>query len=173
MPNKDKNSTKFLTGQFGIPNTSYQLQLGSKNGQYIFFILQNTNVVNSYIIRDEDIKDGIPDHKILANLVYRTINIPINNIDLYILSFLKLVFPRKREKSPIMAPISSQPRFFDKNPMPSTTIPPNPPGSGGVGKRGGEFIINKEKLNKDFCKYCGTNLVDGQSICHVCRNKID
>ena len=35
-------------------------------------------------------------------------------------------------------------------------------------------LITEQVLEYDpHCKYCGSNLSEGQSICHVCKNKVD
>ena len=35
-------------------------------------------------------------------------------------------------------------------------------------------IFTEQVLEYDpYCKYCGSNLSEGQSICHVCKNKVD
>ena len=76
--------------------------------------------------------------------------------------------------------------LFDKNfkqsgdgndeffPYPYIFKPPSPPGDLGVV---GEQIAKKPNTeeiqkNEPYCKHCGSKLAKGQSICHVCRNKV-
>ena len=43
--------------QIGIPGTSYSLQLSSNNRKVVLHILKGTDVIDSYILKDEDVED--------------------------------------------------------------------------------------------------------------------
>lgn len=56
---------------------------------------------------------------------------------------------------------------------PYPTIPPHSPGSVGVAKQKFKTVVKEEKPRQEpYCKHCGSVLVKGESICHVCGNKV-
>ena len=58
-------------------------------------------------------------------------------------------------------------------PYPYIFKPPTPPGDIGlVGQLQAKEPIIKELHHAPYCKYCGGTLAQGESICHVCRNKV-
>jgi len=58
-------------------------------------------------------------------------------------------------------------------PYPYIFKPPTPPGDIGlVGQLQAKEPIIKELDHAPYCKYCGGKLAQGESICHVCRNKV-
>ncbi|MDX1797518.1 MAG: roadblock/LC7 domain-containing protein [Candidatus Lokiarchaeia archaeon] len=70
--------------------------------------------------------------------------------------------------------------FDDNNdngylPFPFISMPPSPPGDLGIqGEPQTKRPIIKEDVKyESYCKHCGANLPKGQTICHVCGNKVD
>jgi hypothetical protein len=65
--------------------------------------------------------------------------------------------------------------FYDYFPYPYIFKPPKPPDDLGLT---GEVKAKKPATEQEFipapyCKYCGALLAKGESICHVCGNKVD
>jgi len=60
-------------------------------------------------------------------------------------------------------------------PSPYIFKPPGPPDDLALGgEPQAKPLITEQVLEYDpHCKYCGSNLSEGQSICHVCKNKVD
>lgn len=60
-------------------------------------------------------------------------------------------------------------------PYPYIFIPPTPPGDAElIPKPQEKRPTSKEETNGELiCKYCGAILSEGESICHVCKNKIN
>ncbi|MFX0035915.1 MAG: hypothetical protein ACFE9I_09790, partial [Candidatus Hermodarchaeota archaeon] len=60
-------------------------------------------------------------------------------------------------------------------PYPYIFIPPTPPGDAElIPKSQEKRPTSKEETNGELiCKYCGAILSEGESICHVCKNKIN
>jgi len=59
-------------------------------------------------------------------------------------------------------------------PFPYIFKPPSPPGDLGLMAEPQTKRLTNEKDTKNelYCKYCGAELPKGQSICHVCGNKV-
>ncbi|KKL66452.1 hypothetical protein LCGC14_2144830, partial [marine sediment metagenome] len=84
--------------QLGIPGTSYSLQLVSNNGKVVLHILKGTDVIDSLILKDEDVEDGIPKLNLLVGWVLRTL--PTPNINPHLImrtaqALVRLVFKKK------------------------------------------------------------------------------
>ncbi len=61
----------------------------------------------------------------------------------------------------------------DFYPYPYIFKPPTPPGDLGLeGQLQAKEPAVKEPEQAPYCKYCGGILVKGESICHVCGNKV-
>ena len=63
---------------------------------------------------------------------------------------------------------------YEHFPYPYIFKPPSPPGDLGiVGEPIAKKPITEEiQENEPYCKHCGSELAKGQSICHVCKNKV-
>ena len=65
-----------LTSQLGVPGTSYRLQLGLINGKWASRLLKGKEVIDSYIFKDEDVSDDIPNQNRIVSWVLMTVAIP-------------------------------------------------------------------------------------------------
>ncbi|NHJ24693.1 MAG: zinc ribbon domain-containing protein [Candidatus Lokiarchaeota archaeon] len=66
-----------LTSQLGIPGTSYRIQLGLINGKWASRLLKGTDVIDSYVYKDEDLgESGFPNQNLIVGWVIRTVAIP-------------------------------------------------------------------------------------------------
>ncbi|GAH88393.1 unnamed protein product, partial [marine sediment metagenome] len=66
---------------------------------------------------------------------------------------------------------------FDRGGLISMTpfppIPPSSPGATGSATKKITSVKNNKKMEyAPYCKFCGGNLAKGESICHVCGNKV-
>lgn len=63
---------------------------------------------------------------------------------------------------------------YDFFPFPYIFSPPSPPGeTGAEAILRPEFIPSKNESDTAlYCKHCGATLTKGQSVCHVCKNKV-
>ncbi|GAG55154.1 unnamed protein product, partial [marine sediment metagenome] len=69
---------------------------------------------------------------------------------------------------------SDRPAFDEDNPSPFPFIPPSPPGATGGSEQNVQLVVSGVDLEDElYCKYCGSDLQEGQSICHVCGNKVE
>ena len=59
-------------------------------------------------------------------------------------------------------------------PFPYIFKPPSPPDDLALAGEPQAKLLNTEQAleHEQYCKYCGSNLPEGQSICHVCGNKV-
>lgn len=97
-----------LTGQLGIPGTSYRLQLGTINEKWAVRLLRGKNVLDSYVFKDEDSSGGFPNQNLIVGYVLRTVAIP--NINPHQVmkttqALVKQAMQRKEERK-IKAPLS-------------------------------------------------------------------
>ncbi|MFX1523196.1 MAG: Rab family GTPase [Promethearchaeota archaeon] len=63
---------------------------------------------------------------------------------------------------------------YDFFPYPYLFSPPSPPGEGAAEAVPRPEYISPKKLSETilYCKHCGATLTKGQSVCHVCKNKV-
>ena len=97
-----------LTGQLGIPGTSYRLQLGTINEKWAVRLLRGKDVLDSYVFKDEDSTGGFPNQNLIVGYVLRTVAIP--NINPHQVmkttqALVKQAMQRKEERK-IKAPLS-------------------------------------------------------------------
>ncbi len=97
-----------LTGQLGIPGTSYRLQLGLINEKWAVRLLKGKDVLDSYVFKDEDSQGGFPNQNLIVGYVLRTVAIP--NINPHQVmkttqALVKQAMARKLERK-TMAPMS-------------------------------------------------------------------
>ena len=97
-----------LTGQLGIPGTSYRLQLGTINEKWAVRLLRGKDVLDSYVFKDEDSSGGFPNQNLIVGYVLRTVAIP--NINPHQVmkttqALVKQAMQRKEERK-IKAPLS-------------------------------------------------------------------
>ena len=65
-----------LSGQLGIPGTSYRLQLGLINEKWAVRMLKGKNIIDSYVFKDEDVEGDFPNQNLIVGWVLRTVAIP-------------------------------------------------------------------------------------------------
>jgi hypothetical protein len=65
-----------LTGELGVPGTSYRIQLGLINEKWASRLLKGRNVIDSYVYKDEDTESGFPNQNLIVGWVLRTVAIP-------------------------------------------------------------------------------------------------
>ncbi|KKK67370.1 hypothetical protein LCGC14_2954760 [marine sediment metagenome] len=97
-----------LSGQLGIPGTSYRLQLGLINEKWAVRLLRGKDVLNSYVFKDEDSSGGFPNQNLIVGYVLRTVAIP--NINPHQVmkttqALVKQAMQRKQDRK-IKAPLS-------------------------------------------------------------------
>ncbi len=97
-----------LTGELGIPGTSYRIQLGLINEKWASRLLKGRNVIDSYVYKDEDTAGGFPNQNLIVGWVLRTVAIP--NINPHQVmkttqALVKQAIKRKEERK-AMVPIS-------------------------------------------------------------------
>lgn len=97
-----------LTGELGVPGTSYRIQLGLINDKWASRLLKGRNVIDSYVYKDEDTAGGFPNQNLIVGWVLRTVAIP--NINPHQVmkttqALVKQAIKRKEERK-AMVPIS-------------------------------------------------------------------
>lgn len=97
-----------LTGQLGVPGTSYRLQLGLINEKWTVRLLKGKDVLDSYVFKDEDTAGGYPNQNLIVGYVLRTVAIP--NINPHQVmkttqALMKQAIDRKEQRK-IVAPVS-------------------------------------------------------------------
>ncbi|MFW9987297.1 MAG: hypothetical protein ACFFC3_01440 [Candidatus Odinarchaeota archaeon] len=97
-----------LSGQLGVPGTSYRLQLGLINEKWAVRMLKGQDIIDSYVFKDEDVEGDFPNQNIIVGWVLRTVAIP--NINPHQVmkttqALVKQALQRKEERK-IVAPIS-------------------------------------------------------------------
>ncbi|MHA1932013.1 MAG: hypothetical protein ACW96X_05705 [Promethearchaeota archaeon] len=97
-----------LTGELGIPGTSYRVQLGLINDKWASRLLKGRDVIDSYVYKDEDTAGGFPNQNLIVGWVLRTVAIP--NINPHQVmkttqALVKQAIKRKEERK-AMVPIS-------------------------------------------------------------------
>ncbi|MFX0042602.1 MAG: hypothetical protein ACFE8L_06805 [Candidatus Hodarchaeota archaeon] len=97
-----------LTSQLGVPGTSYRLQLGLINGKWASRLLKGTEVIDSYIFKDEDVADDIPNQNRIVSWVLMTVAIPNINPHQIMKTTQALVKQalQKKEEKRVVAPLS-------------------------------------------------------------------
>ncbi|KKL73923.1 hypothetical protein LCGC14_2070040 [marine sediment metagenome] len=97
-----------LTGQLGIPGTSYRLQLGLINEKWAVRLLRGKDVLDSYVFKDEDSSGGFPNQNLIVGYVLRTVAIPNINPHQVMKTTQALVKQamQKKEERKIKAPLS-------------------------------------------------------------------
>ncbi|KKL23375.1 hypothetical protein LCGC14_2426000 [marine sediment metagenome] len=97
-----------LTGQLGIPGTSYRLQLGLINEKWAVRLLRGRDVLDSYVFKDEDSSGGFPNQNLIVGYVLRTVAIPNINPHQVMKTTQALVKQamQKKEERKIKAPLS-------------------------------------------------------------------
>jgi len=97
-----------LTGQLGIPGTSYRLQLGLINEKWAVRLLRGKDVLDSYVFKDEDSSGGFPNQNLIVGYVLRTVAIPNINPHQVMKTTQALVKQAisKREQRKVIAPVS-------------------------------------------------------------------
>ena len=97
-----------LTGELGIPGTSYRVQLGLINDKWASRLLKGRDVIDSYVYKDEDTEIGFPNQNLIVGWVLRTVAIP--NINPHQVmkttqALMKQAIKNKEERK-VMVPIS-------------------------------------------------------------------
>jgi len=69
MYNPSEKGFEPLSSQFGIPGTSYRIQLGLINGKWSFRLLKGNSVITSYVLRDEKSKELMKQHDVVKALL--------------------------------------------------------------------------------------------------------
>lgn len=97
-----------LSSQLGIPGTSYRLQLGLINGKWACRLLKGNEVIDSYIFKDEDVHDNIPNQNRIVSWVLMTVAIPNINPHQIMKTTQALVKQalQKKEEKKVVAPLS-------------------------------------------------------------------
>ncbi len=98
-----------LTSQLGISGTSYRLQLGLINDKWASRILKGSEVIDSFVYKDDDIaQDGMPNSNLIVGWCLRTIAIP--NINPHQIMKTTQVLVKQamdnREKQKVVAPVA-------------------------------------------------------------------
>lgn len=178
---RDNLRQKPLTSQFVIPGTSYSLQLRLNKGKLVILLLKGTNIFDSYILKDENVEGVISNINLIVGWVLGTLAIPNINpsrVMMTVQALIKQVSKKKSDHKNLIPLLSKQRsehgRDDDFFPYPFIFKPPTPPGD--IGSEGQllakEPDITKEHEIATYCKYCGGILPNGESICHVCGNKV-
>lgn len=97
-----------LTGELGVPGTSYRIQLGLINDKWASRLLKGRDVIDSYVYKDEDTESGFPNQNLIVGWVLRTVAIP--NINPHQVmkttqALMKQAIKNKEERK-VMVPIS-------------------------------------------------------------------
>ena len=97
-----------LSGELGIPGTSYRLQLGLINEKWAVRLLKGKNVLDSYVFKDEDSSGGFPNQNLIVGYVLRTVAIPNINPHQVMKTTQALVKQavKRKEERKVMAPVS-------------------------------------------------------------------
>jgi len=97
-----------LSGELGIPGTSYRIQLGLINDKWASRLLKGKGVIDSYVYRDDDTVGGFPNQNLIVGWVLRTIAIPNINPHQVMKTTQALVKQaiKRREERKAMVPIS-------------------------------------------------------------------
>ena len=97
-----------LSGELGIPGTSYRIQLGLINDKWASRLLKGKGVIDSYVYRDEDTTGGFPNQNLIVGWVLRTVAIPNINPHQVMKTTQALVKQaiKNREERKAMVPIS-------------------------------------------------------------------
>ena len=97
-----------LSGQLGIPGTSYRLQLGLINEKWAVRMLKGKNILDSYVFKDEDVEGDFPNQNLIVGWVLRTVAIPNINPHQVMKTTQALVKQafKKKEDRKIKAPLS-------------------------------------------------------------------
>lgn len=97
-----------LSGELGIPGTSYRIQLGLINDKWASRLLKGRGVIDSYVYRDEDTTGGFPNQNMIVGWVLRTVAIPNINPHQVMKTTQALVKQaiKRREERKAMVPIS-------------------------------------------------------------------
>jgi len=157
-----------LSSQLGIPGTSYRIQLGWINDKLASRLLKGNDIIDSYIYKDEDAgEQGFPNQNMIVGWVLRTIAIP--NINPHqIMKIVQVLVKQAMQKE-------QKNNKGNDSLTPYIGLPPSPPGDLDVASQVQLIQTEKEEENlweKTYCKHCGSLLPEGQSICHVCGNKV-
>ena len=99
---------EILSGQLGIPGTSYRLQLGLINERWSVRLLKGKDVLDSYVFKDEDCPGGFPNQNLIVGYVLRTVAIPNINPHQVMKTTQALVKQavKRKEDRKVMAPVS-------------------------------------------------------------------
>jgi len=65
-----------LTSQIGTPEMMYRLQIGSCNGKWAVRLFKDKKVLDTYVFKEEDTEEGLPNQGLIVGFVLRTIAIP-------------------------------------------------------------------------------------------------
>ena len=65
-----------ITGQLGIPGTSYSIQVGTINGKWAIRLMKGKEVIDVLIYDANDLEGDFPNQDVLTNWVLRTLIIP-------------------------------------------------------------------------------------------------
>jgi len=97
-----------LSGELGIPGTSYRLQLGLINEKWAVRLLKGKDVLDSYVFKDEDSSGGFPNQNLIVGYVLRTVAIPNINPHQVMKTTQALVNQavKNKEQRKVMAPVS-------------------------------------------------------------------
>ena len=77
MPSKNvEKDFQPLTSEIGIPGTSYRIQLGLIDGKWASRLLKGRGVIDSYILKDGDVEDGIPKLNLFVGWLLRALANP-------------------------------------------------------------------------------------------------
>ncbi|MHA2281133.1 MAG: zinc ribbon domain-containing protein [Promethearchaeota archaeon] len=97
-----------LTGELGVPGTSYRIQLGLINDKWASRLLKGRDVIDSYVYKDEDTTSGFPNQNLIVGWVLRTVAIPNINPHQVMKTTQALVKQaiKKKEERKAMVPIS-------------------------------------------------------------------
>ena len=82
----------------GIPGTSYKIQLGIIDERWALHLLKGQDVIDFYILKDEDVKDGIPKLDVLVGWLLRTLalpNIGTHNIITTVQALIRLLIKKR------------------------------------------------------------------------------
>jgi hypothetical protein len=112
-----------LSSQLGIPGTSYRIQLGLINGRWASRLLKGTNIIDSYIYKDEDVQGGYPNQNLIVGWVIRTVAIPNINPHQVMKTTQALVKQalEKKDQKKVMAPVSET-KVIELEKVPETQL---------------------------------------------------
>ena len=147
---------------FGLPGTSYKIQLVLIHDKWVMRLLKGNDTIDSYIFKEENMTvSGFPNENLIVGWVLRTVTLP--NINPH--EIMKLVH------------IMTKQMVRDKDdhlPYPSIFKPPSPPDDIGVSpnvQRNDSVEHEDEDEVELFCRYCGSKLAMDEHYCSVCGKK--